>query len=433
MTVSIAEVWLWGRHVASLAESPRGVTFRYTPDFASSGIELSPILMPLDTHRVYEGFERRNPETFKGLPPLVIDSLPDRFGETLINRWLARDGRAPGSLSPIERLCYTGARGMGALEFRPATAPDALASDALDVERLVELASMAMRSRGGTLATGLADQSDFAQILSVGTSAGGARAKAIIAWNPDSGEVRSGQQTDLPGGFEHWLLKFDGVAENRDKELADPLGYGRIEYAYSLMAAAAGIDMADCRLLEEGGRAHFMTRRFDRSGPTGKLHYQSLCAMAGFDFNERQSASYEQALQTMRRIGLGKPELLQQARRAAFNIVCRNQDDHTKNIGFLMDQRGRWSLSPAFDVTYSYNPAGLWTAQHQMTLGGLGDGFTRADVEQALSTASGYRRADIAAMVDEVLDAAAQWPRFAEEAGIEEPSHLAIDQTFRRL
>lgn len=433
MTVSVAEVWLWGRHVASLAEGPRGVTFRYRPDFATSGIELSPILMPLDPNRVYDGFDRRNPDTFKGLPPLVIDSLPDRFGETLINRWLALEGRPPGSLSPIERLCYIGDRGMGALEFRPATARADTPDEALDVERLVALASQALRSRGGTIATGLTAQSDFAQILAVGTSAGGARAKAVIAWNPESGEVRSGQLAELPEGFEHWLLKFDGVAENRDKELADPLGYGRIEYAYSLMARAAGIDMAECRLLEEGGRAHFMTRRFDRRNGSRKLHYQSLCALAGFDFNERRSASYEQAFQTMRRIGLGKPEILQQVRRTVFNVVCRNQDDHTKNIGFLMDPRGRWTLSPAFDVTYAFNPTGRWTAQHQMTLGGRDDDFSRAGVEEALVAATGFRREAIAEVIDTVLDAAESWPAHADEAGITEPSHRAIDRAFRRL
>ncbi|MEL6430775.1 MAG: HipA domain-containing protein, partial [Planctomycetota bacterium] len=323
--------------------------------------------------------------------------------------------------------------------YRPATERDAVPDEALDVARLVRLASEALRAKEGlrvdaTDDAGLGDEEGLRQILSVGTSAGGARAKAVVAWHPERREIRSGQLTDLPDGFEHWLLKFDGVDENRDKEaLADPLGYGRIEYAYSRMARDAGIEMTECHLHEEGGRAHFMTRRFDRVGARGRLHYQSLCAMEGYDFNEPRTASYELAFQTMRKLGLGVPDLDQQVRRTVFNVVCRNQDDHTKNIGFLMDREGRWRLSPAFDVTYAYNPSGAWTRAHQMTLGLKSDGFERADVTEPLAKASGLGMADVEAIVDRTVEVASRWSEYADEAGVADPSHRRIDETFRML
>lgn len=429
MTVNQVQVWLWGSHIASLAQDPNGrITFRYVDEFTGSGVEVSPILMPLSS-RVFDGFERRNPDTFKGLPPLVIDSLPDRFGEALIRQWAARAARSP-RLTPLERLCYTGSRGMGALEFIPATERPETPDEELDVARLVELASEALRTKEG-LSTHLDERGDFAQILSVGTSAGGARAKAVIAYNPGTGEVRSGQAAELPDGFEHWLLKFDGVDENRDKELADPLGFGRIEYGYSLMARAAGIEMMDCRLLEEGPRAHFLTKRFDRVGPNDKLHYASLCAIAGFDFNLRQGTAYEEAMQVMRRLGLGFNEIEQQVRRVVFTIVARNQDDHTKNIGYLMDRRGRWSLSPAFDVTFSYNPDGDWTSAHQMTLAGKADDWERNEIVDALARSSGMAGREVSAVLDDVVGVVGEWTRFAQHAGVEPAEALRRQEHFR--
>ena len=429
--VEIAEVWLWGTHVASIADSGDQVTFRYTPEFQTSGIELAPITMPL-SNAIFSGFESLNPATYYGLPALVADSLPDKFGKTLIDQWLATHGRPAGSLTPIERLSYIGTRGMGALEYRPATERADVPDGPLEVEQLLELASTALTTKEGMVASGLATSEQLTEILSVGTSAGGARAKAIIAWNPDVGEVRSGQLTDLPDGFSHWLLKFDGVSENRDKEaLADPAGYGRIEFAYSLMAAAAGITMAESRLLEEGGRAHFVTRRFDRVDATGKLHYQSLNAMAEYDYNTPRSASYEQAIAAMRRIGVGQSDVAQQVRRCIFNVVCRNQDDHTKNIGFLMDRQGQWRLSPAFDLVYSYNPQGAWTNQHQMTVAGKADDFERADFWQLGETADLSRR-EVDALIDEVTAAAKQWPTFASEADVFD-EHRSIAETFRSI
>ena len=282
MSVPVVEVWLWGLHIASLAADANGrVSFRYTDDFLATNTEVAPILMPAG-RQIWSGFDGRS-EAFKGLPPLVADSLPDRFGEALIRQWLARQGRSE-PLTPLERLCYTGARGMGALEFRPATERPDLDDQALEVQRLVELANEAVAAKEG-MSANRSTEADFAQILSVGTSPGGARAKAVIAWNQQTNEVRSGQIATLPDGFDHWLLKFDGVEGNRDRELADPQGFGRIEIAYHDMATQAGVEMMECQLWEEGGRAHFLTRRFDRVGPTGKLHYQSLCALGGFDFN----------------------------------------------------------------------------------------------------------------------------------------------------
>ncbi|MCB1968611.1 MAG: type II toxin-antitoxin system HipA family toxin, partial [Candidatus Accumulibacter sp.] len=355
----IATVRLWGRSIgAVLMEEGRDhAAFQYDPAFARSGIELSPLVMPL-SDRVYE-FPTLPRDAFHGLPGLLSDSLPDRFGNALINAWLATQGRTPESFTPVERLCYTGTRGMGALEFSPALGPRPRKATTIEIDALVQLASDILSHRNALQASlaGAAREKALNDILRVGTSAGGARAKAVIAWNVETGELRSGQIA-AGEGFDYWLLKFDGVSANRDKELDDPKGYGAIEYAYHLMAKAAGITMTDCRLLEENGRRHFMTRRFDRLAGGEKLHMQSLCALAHLDFNQPGAHGYEQALLTIRQLQLPMAALEEQFRRMAFNIVARNQDDHVKNIAFLMDKQGRWSLAPAFDVTYSYNPSG---------------------------------------------------------------------------
>jgi serine/threonine-protein kinase HipA len=252
----------------------------------------------------------------------------------------------------------------------------------------------------------------------VGTSAAGARAKALVAWNPSTGEVRSGQ-ADAGPGFEHWLLKLDGVVGNRDRELDDPQGFGAIEYAYHLMAVAAGIDMTPCRLLEEGGRRHFMTRRFDRTPDGGKLHMASLAGLAHYDYNQAGAYSYEQALQVIRGLGLPMADVEAQFRRMCFNVLARNQDDHVKNIAFLMDPAGRWSLSPAFDLSYAHNPAGAWTSRHQMTLNGKRDGFEREDFRSCARGASMKRgRADT--ILDEVAAAVRRWPEFAAAARLDD-------------
>jgi serine/threonine-protein kinase HipA len=362
---------------------------------------------------------------------LLADSLPDKFGNAVIDAWLATQGRLPGEIDAVERLCYTGKRGMGALEFRPAKGPQNRIASPVQVDALVALATEVLRNREQLQASfGEGGKQDaLREILRVGASAGGARAKAVLAWNPATNEVRSGQ-VPPPEGFESWLLKFDGVSENRDKELTDPEGYGAIEFAYSLMANAAGIHMTPCRLFEENGRRHFMTRRFDRLEQGEKLHMQSLCAMAHFDFNSPGAYSYEQALLVIKRLGLPMEATEEQFRRMAFNVVARNQDDHVKNIAFLMDKAGEWSLSPAFDVNYSYNPNGLWTAQHQMSMNGKRSDFTTEDFRAVAQTVS-MKRGRAETILKEVIDAVVRWPEFADRAQVSALQIKAISAAHR--
>ncbi len=417
--MTTAQVGMWGTTIGAVywdADRNLGL-FEYRPDFLRSGIQVAPLQMPL-AQTVYS-FPALPRGTFHGLPGLLADVLPDRFGNALIDAWLASQGRRADSFNPVERLCYTGSRGMGALEFAPALNRDRGKSHVLDVAALVDLAGRILSDRNalsGSLADGEEGET-VRNILRVGTSAGGARAKAVIAWNPNSGELRSGDADHLQG-FEHWLLKFDGVQNNRDRELADPQGFGRIEYAYSKMAQAAGITMTKCRLLHENGRSHFMTKRFDRSDDGGKLHLQSLGGLAHFDFNMAGAYSYEQTLLAMRELGLPMEQLEQQFRRAVFNLVARNQDDHVKNIAFLMDKRGQWSLSPAFDVTYSFNPDGLWTNRHQMSLNQKRDDFRIADL-RACAAAASLRRGFADQALEEVLAAVQNWPQYAAKADVD--------------
>ncbi|MEJ2308117.1 MAG: type II toxin-antitoxin system HipA family toxin [Gammaproteobacteria bacterium] len=430
---TLAEVRLWGRTIGavSLEEGDRVAAFEYDAAFARSGIQVSPLAMPLST-QLYR-FPDLAFNTFHGLPGLLADSLPDKFGNALINSWLASQGRAPDSMNAVERLCYTGRRGMGALEFRPMTGPVARKASPIEIDRLVALASevLTQRTQLDTAFDKSGEENAMRDILRVGTSAGGARAKAVIAWNPGTNEVRSGQ-VEAGEGFEYWLLKFDGVSGNRDKEREDPKGYGAIEYAYHLMAKDAGIRMMPCRLLEENGRRHFMTKRFDRLDSGEKLHMQSLCALAHYDYNMPGAYSYEQALQAIRQLGLPMRDIEEQFRRMAFNIIARNQDDHVKNIAFLMNKAGAWSLSPAFDVTYSFNPQGLWTANHQMTMNARRDGF-RLDDFRACAKSAAMKRGRAEAIVREVSECVRRWPEYAEMAGVDAAwrshigSHLRLD------
>ncbi|MGE3628934.1 MAG: type II toxin-antitoxin system HipA family toxin [Sandaracinaceae bacterium] len=419
--MTLAAVRLWGTVVGAVSlEEPGGAAvFQYTPEILPSGIELSPIVMPLREAPYSFGTLAR--ETFHGLPGLLADSLPDRYGNALIDAWLARQGRAQDSFDAVERLCYTGARGMGALEYEPQIGPAKTESTPVEVSALVELATEVLTHRERLTARfGDHDEREEAlrDILRVGTSAGGARAKAIIAWNPSTNEVRSGEVRAEPG-FGYWLLKFDGVEGNRDRELDDPKGYCGIEYAYSQLAKAAGITMSECRLLEEHGRRHFMTRRFDRTADGDKVHMQTLCGLAHFDFNVAGAYSYEQALMVIRQLGLPMSDVEEQYRRMVFNVAARNQDDHVKNIAFLMDRSGRWSLSPAYDLTYAYNPRGRWTSQHQMTINGKRDGFTRADL-RACAAAASMKRGRADAILDEVLEVLGRWDELAAVAGVDD-------------
>ena len=415
--MTVAEVRLWGRTIGAVSwDEDRGVAnFEYDPAFLRSGREVAPLTMPLATG-IYS-FPALARETFHGLPGLLADSLPDRFGSAVIDAWLAGQGRSPGDFNSVERLCYVGVRGMGALEFAPATGPSHRQS-AVDVAALVELASEILTRRAGLAGSFAAPRRERAlrNLLLVGTSAGGARAKAIIAWNPATDEVRSGQIA-AGDGFSYWLLKFDGVAGNRDRELDDPQGYGLVEYAYHLMARAAGITMTECRILREGGRNHFVTRRFDRTTADGKLHLLSLGALAHYDFNQAGAHSYEQALRVIEQLELGKDVVEEQFRRMAFNIMARNQDDHVKNVAFLMDRSGRWSLAPAFDVTYSYNPSGRWTGAHQMSLNGKREGFVGDDFVACARNVA-MKRGRATDILGQVQDAVLRWPELAAQAAV---------------
>lgn len=429
--MTVANVDLWGRTIGAVSwdDDRQLAHFEYTPAFVDSGIEVSPLMMPL-SNRIYS-FPALPRSTFHGLPGLLADSLPDRFGNALIDTWLAKEGRSAASFNPVERLCYTGTRGMGALEFTPALGPLPKHAKAIDVQALVDLASEILTQRSrveGSFST--PDREAALQdILRVGTSAGGARAKAVIAWNTDTNRVRSGQVA-AGKGFSYWLMKFDGVSGNRDKEQEDPRGYGLIEYAYFLMARAAGIEMSDCRLFQEHGRSHFMARRFDRTDTGEKLHMQSLCALCHYDFNQAGAYSYEQALQAMRQLELPMSQIEEQYRRMAFNIIARNQDDHVKNIALLMNKSGSWSLSPAFDMTYSYNPAGHWTSSHQMILNGKRDDFLLDDFVACEKNAAMKRGRGIE-ILNQVQSAVLKWIEFSEAAGLPSDTAARIAATHR--
>ena len=402
--------------------------FQYDPAFASAGIEVAPLTMPA-REAPYE-FPALNRGTFKGLPGMLADALPDRFGNRLIDAWLAETGRSPETFNPVDRLCYTGRRGIGALEFEPSLRRQTKAKT-LEVARLVDLANQVLDERAN-LAGALGGENDanaLEDILSVGTSAGGARAKAVLAWNPKSGEFRSGQ-LDADTGFEHWLLKFDGVSNVTDTELADPGGFGKIEYAYASMARAAGITMSECRLHHEGGRSHFMTKRFDRNVTGRKIHMQSLGAMQHFDFNDPSAYSYEQAVMTIRDLGLGMAAVEEQFRRALFNVMARNQNDHVKNIAFLMDRSGKWSLSPAYDVAYAWNPNGAWTRDHQMSLAGRRNGFERDDILR-FATSIGIRKRRALQLFDKVGASVQDWRKHAEAAEVAPHDVVRIEAAFR--
>lgn len=334
-------------------------------------------------------------------------------------------------MNPVERLCYTGSRGMGALEFRPTIEDAPSKTHRLEIAALVDLANRVLDERislEGKFA-GQDDQHAIEDILCVGTSAGGARAKAVLAWNSKTGEFRSGQ-APVSEGFSHWIMKFDGVHGNRDKELADPQGYGRIEYAYSLVAADAGIVMDECRLHEEGGRAHFVTRRFDRTDKGTKLHMQSLGAMRHFDYNQAGAYAYEQAIETIQLLSPPVEDIEQQVRWTFFNVLARNHDDHVKNIAFLMNKQGQWRLSPAFDLAYSYNPSGDWTSRHQMSLNGKRDNFHNEDLI-TFASAAGMKKAKATALLREVAGSVGSWRRYAAEAEVPQRDIKRIESTFR--
>ncbi|MBC8431365.1 MAG: type II toxin-antitoxin system HipA family toxin [Desulfobacterales bacterium] len=430
--VDTAYVNLWGMLVGAVSWDPdkEYAIFEFDSKFLEKELDLSPIKMPIiEARRGTAKFEFRalSKETYRGLPGMLADALPDRFGSSIIDAWLARQGRTPESFSSVERLCYTGKRAMGALEFSPIINQEIERSVPVEVSELVELAQKVTMERSKLKGRFDREASDaLLNIIRVGTSAGGIRPKAVIALNDKTKEVRSGQ-VDAPDGFDYWVLKFDGI---KDESLGDPAGYGRIEYAYHKMAISSGIKMTECRLLEENGRAHFMTKRFDRTMDKGKLHMQSLCAMAHFDFNDPGAYSYEQAFQIMRELKLPYIDAEQQFRRMVFNVVARNQDDHTKNITFLMDKNGQWRLSPAYDVIYSYNPRGDYTSKHQMSINGKRDIFLKEDlisVGKEMNIKSSDR------IIDEIVEVVSSWPNFAKDTGVEFSQIKSIGKSHRLL
>lgn len=416
---------MWGRLMGAVALDPAYgyYVFAYAPSFLDSGIEPSPLHMPLNNGDPYL-FTDLPVETYRRLPALLGDALPDDFGNALINRYMADQGVVASDVTPLDRLAYMSDRAMGALVFKPARGPRSRISTAIKLSTLV---GEARRAVTGTLEDDAQINAALRSIIDVGTSAGGARAKAVIAWNPLTQEIRSGQ-VDAPEGFEHWLLKFDGMG--KDNELGEPGGYGRIEYAYSLMAEAAGIDMTECRLLEENGRAHFMTRRFDREEKGIRHHVQTLCALGHLDYKKKGTNSYAQLLSVMKQLGLPYEQMEEAFRRMAFNVMGRNCDDHTKNFSFRLKQGGVWELAPAYDVTYAHNPKGEWTHQHLMSVNGKFKDFSVADL---LAVADRFAIGSAPKVIRQVREAIRNWDDFAARAGVGMAQAAHIRQQHRLL
>lgn len=411
-SVDAIEIKAWGKRVGAVAREPTKnyYAFEYDPAWIRSGVELAPIAMPLAQADEPFIFTELPEATFKRLPALLADALPDDFGNALIDAWMADRGIRKDAVTALDRLAYMGKRGMGALTFGPMRGPIPTKPMAVEMGSLVEAARKAVH---GDFDGDDHAQAALKQIIQVGTSAGGARAKATIAWNPTTEEVRTGQ-FDIPEGFEAWLLKFDGMGT--DNQLGPSKSYGRIEYAYHRLARAAGVDMSDCRLLRENGRAHFMTRRFDRTG-NQRHHMQTLCAMSHLDYKQVGTHSYNQLFQVANTLRLGQEAMVQILRRMVLNVLGVNNDDHTKNFSFLMRQGGPWELAPAYDITHAYRPGSEWVAEHQMSINGKFDNITRTDVR---SVAERFDLlAELPDTIEQVRDAVAQWPALARAAEID--------------
>ena len=417
----IVDVKLWGRLVGSLVwDATTGMAvFEYDSAFRRNGIGLAPLTMPLSLGNRPFSFPTNRTECFKGLPGLIADALPDKFGNQIITEWFTRQGLPVGEITPLERLCYVGQRAMGALEFEPSKSSALLnESTEIYIDELTRLAEDIFTKREAFQERMFQEDKTILDILRVGTSAGGAKPKAIIAYNEQTNEVRSGQ-VKAPDGFGYWLLKFDGVTySEHDSITVNPKGIGNVEYAYYKMAQACGIEMAECRLLTENSNHHFMTRRFDRTDSGNKIHMQTVAGLAHLDRDQRHS--YEEVFGIIRKMNLPMEASLQLFRRMVFNVVARNNDDHTKNFSFLMDQQGRWKLAPAYDICYSYKPGGRWIGQHQLSLNGKQDGFTRLDLS-TVGERMGIRRCG--EIIDEVTHAVSKWRSIAQDCGVRE-SHI---------
>jgi serine/threonine-protein kinase HipA len=425
--ISTAYIKIWNKRVGAIAwdENSGLASFEYEPSFLANNWDLAPLKMPIRgaEKQVFSFSELRNTSTFKGLPGLLADVLPDKYGNSLINAWLASNGRPANSMNPVELLCFIGQRGMGALEFEPVLPKANSGATKIELNSLIQVAQEILLGRQNFNTNLSNDEAKaLSDILKIGTSAGGARAKAVIAFNPDTNEIRSGQ-ADAPKGFTHWLLKFDGVT---DQQIGTSSGYGRVEMAYYLMAKEAAIEMTECRLLEENDRAHFMTKRFDREHGKGKLHVQSFCAIAHYDFNEITLFSYEQLFETMRSMLLPYTDAEQLYRRMVFNVMARNCDDHTKNFSFMMDKTGQWKLAPAFDVCHAFRPGSSWVSQHSLSINGKRMNISRNDLLQVAKKMN-IKKAD--AIIDQVHAAVKKWNEFADETNVKKELKEAISNT----
>ena len=431
--MNTAFVHIWGTMVGAVAwdDSAGLATFEYDSSFKNKNWDLSPLKMPLQATKNIFNFPELKPgfnsplDTFKGLPGLLADVLPDKYGNQLINRWLAQNGRVPNSMNPVEMLCFIGTRGMGAMEFEPAALKESKRTFSIEIDSLVDIAQK-MLSNKSSFSTNLKkdDEQAISEILKVGTSAGGARPKAVIAYNERTGEVRSGQ-TIAPKGFEHWLLKLDGVS---DVQLGASTGYGRVEMAYYNMAIVCGIDMMTSRLLEENGRAHFITKRFDREDGDVKHHIQTLYAIQHYDYNAVSSFSYEQLFQTMRELKLSYPEAEQMFRRMVFNVIARNCDDHTKNFAFRLKKNSQWELAPAYDLCHAYKPDHQWVSQHSLSINGKRKGISKKDL---LVIGKSIRCKQASIIIEEIESIIMDWKRFANEVGVSGKLRDAIDTTIK--
>jgi serine/threonine-protein kinase HipA len=422
--ITTAFVKIWGETAGAVAwNAETGLaSFEYDPKFITTKIDLAPLKMPIanSNKRIFSFQELRDIKTFKGLPGLLADVLPDNFGNQLINSWLAQQGRPENSMNPVELLCFIGTRGMGALEFEPSQLKSNKRAFDIEVDDLIKI-SQKMLSKRDRFEANLNDdeQQAMLEILKIGTSAGGARPKAIIAYNEKTGQVKSGQ-TIAPKGFEHWLIKLDTVS---DVQFGESTGYGRIEMAYYLMAKACEIEMMESRLMEENGRAHFMTKRFDREGGAQKHHIQTFCAMQHFDFNQITSFSYEQLFQTMRLLRLPYPQAEQMFRRMVFNIMARNCDDHTKNFAFRLKKEGEWELAPAYDICFAYRPESDWVSQHNLSINGKRAHITREDL-LIVAKSMNIKKANI--IINEIREIVKHWNNFAEKVQVDEKLKLHI-------
>jgi serine/threonine-protein kinase HipA len=422
--VNSAVVSLWGNEVGVVTwdDNSEYARFQYQPGFVKSGLNLSPLKMSLKENVVYS-FPELNKKTFYGLPGLLADSLPDKYGNSLIDIWLAKQGRDRNDFSPVERLCYMGSRGMGALEFKPNTGPKPKTDVEIDISDMVKLAGDILNQRQSLRVSFHGSEEKALQtIIRIGTSAGGARAKAVIALNPQTKDVRSGQVA-VPAGYEHWIIKFDGVDEG---SLGETKNYGRIEYIYNTMAENAGIEVSKYDLIEENGRAHFLTKRFDRSDSNEKIHMQSLCAISHFDFNAPGETSYEMVFGVIMTMNLGYDSIKEVYRRMVFNVVSCIRDDHTKNISFLMDKTGKWRIAPAYDIMWSYKSDSPWVSKHQMSVNGKRDHINEDDM---ISVAKQYDIKGYKEIIAGVKESVSQWPSLAKNMEIPQGDIKRIQRT----